>query len=104
LLRRRAAASQDQAHSHKPELAMAAHFSFTRLSQWIARQMGSPVAFVIAAVSILAWALSGPLFHYSDTWQLIVNTFSTIVRFLMVFVIRTRRTATPLRCTSSSTS
>src|SRR6202790_5773808 len=50
--------------------------------------LGSPWAFVIAIVIIVVWAATGPTFHYSDTWQLIINTGTTIVTFLMVFIIQ----------------
>jgi low affinity Fe/Cu permease len=53
-----------------------------------AAAMGTPWAFVLALATIVVWALSGPLFHYSDTWQLVINTGTTIVTFLMVFVIQ----------------
>ncbi|HXI35416.1 MAG TPA: low affinity iron permease family protein [Burkholderiales bacterium] len=49
---------------------------------------GRPIAFVVAALGIVLWAASGPLFGFSDTWQLIVNTTTTIITFLMVFVIQ----------------
>jgi low affinity Fe/Cu permease len=49
---------------------------------------GQPVTFVIAVVIILVWGVTGPMFHYSDTWQLIINTGTTIVTFLMVFLIQ----------------
>ena len=49
---------------------------------------GRPVAFVIAVATLLLWAVSGPLFGFSDTWQLIINTGTTIVTFLMVFLIQ----------------
>ena len=50
--------------------------------------VGSPWSFIIAVVVILAWATSGPLFHFSDTWQLVINTSTTIITFLMVFLIQ----------------
>lgn len=50
--------------------------------------MGSPWAFLLAILAILAWAAMGPAFHYSDTWQLVINTATTIVTFLMVFLIQ----------------
>ena len=56
----------------------------TRMTQWT----GSSVAFGLAALTILVWAATGPLFHYSDTWQLVINTGTTIVTFLMVFLIQ----------------
>ena len=50
--------------------------------------LGHPMAFVIAVGAIVLWAVSGPFFHYSDTWQLVINTSTTIVTFLMVFLIQ----------------
>jgi low affinity Fe/Cu permease len=61
---------------------------FTRFAQATARGSGRPAAFVSAAAIIVLWAISGPLFHYSDTWQLVINTGTTIVTFLMVFLIQ----------------
>jgi low affinity Fe/Cu permease len=61
---------------------------FTRFAKWTARITGKPLTFVIAAGVILAWAVSGPIFGFSDTWQLIINTGTTIVTFLMVFLIQ----------------
>jgi low affinity Fe/Cu permease len=49
---------------------------------------GKPVAFLLAFATIVIWAITGPLFHYSDTWQLVINTGTTIVTFLMVFLIQ----------------
>jgi len=61
---------------------------FTRLSGRIAFFSGQPLAFVLALAIIIVWALTGPLFKFSDTWQLVVNTGTTIVTFLMVFLIQ----------------
>jgi low affinity Fe/Cu permease len=61
---------------------------FTRFAKWTARTAGHPSAFMLAVLIILAWTLSGPLFHFSDTWQLVINTGTTIVTFLMVFLIQ----------------
>lgn len=61
---------------------------FSRFAKWISRNTGHPVSFVIACLVILVWMLSGPLFHFSDTWQLAINTGTTIVTFLMVFLIQ----------------
>jgi low affinity Fe/Cu permease len=61
---------------------------FVRFAQGVSRATGSPAAFIVAAAAIALWALSGPLFGFSDTWQLVVNTTTTIVTFLMVFVIQ----------------
>jgi low affinity Fe/Cu permease len=62
--------------------------SFTRAAGAIAAIAGKPAAFISALTVIILWACTGPLFHYSDTWQLVVNTATTIVTFLMVFLIQ----------------
>jgi low affinity Fe/Cu permease len=62
--------------------------SFTRFAKWTSRVSGRPIAFVIAITVILAWAVTGPIFRFSDTWQLVINTGTTIVTFLMVFLIQ----------------
>ena len=61
---------------------------FTRFAKQTARASGHPVTFGLAVMVIVAWAATGPLFHYSDTWQLVINTGTTIVTFLMVFLIQ----------------
>ena len=61
---------------------------FTDFAKATARAAGRPAAFVIAVAAILAWAVTGPLFGFSDTWQLAINTSTTIVTFLMVFLIQ----------------
>ena len=61
---------------------------FSRFAQKLANWMGRPLTFAIAFGLILAWGISGPLFHFSDTWQLVINTSTTIVTFLMVFLIQ----------------
>jgi low affinity Fe/Cu permease len=61
---------------------------FTRFAKWTARMSGRPAAFGVAVSVIILWALTGPLFAYSDTWQLVVNTGTTIITFLMVFLIQ----------------
>ena len=61
---------------------------FRFCAEWICRVTGSPWAFVLAAALILVWILTGPIFHYSDTWQLVINTATTIITFLMVFLIQ----------------
>jgi low affinity Fe/Cu permease len=61
---------------------------FARFSRGAARFAGSPVIFFLAALAIIAWAVTGPVFHYSDTWQLVINTATTVVTFLMVFLIQ----------------
>ena len=61
---------------------------FSRLARWSARATGEPVTAVAATAIVLVWALSGPIFNFSDTWQLIINTGTTVATFLMVFVIQ----------------
>jgi low affinity Fe/Cu permease len=61
---------------------------FSRLAQWSADAMGSATAFVVATAACLIWAVSGPFFNYSDTWQLVVNTATTVLTFLAVFLIQ----------------
>ena len=61
---------------------------FGHFSRWMARAVGQPAAFGGACALILLWLLSGPIFGFSDTWQLIINTGTTIVTFLMVFLIQ----------------
>jgi low affinity Fe/Cu permease len=61
---------------------------FTRFSKATARATGQPLSFTLAVLLIVVWALTGPLFHFSDTWQLVVNTGTTVVTFLMVFLIQ----------------
>lgn len=62
--------------------------SFNRFAKATAHQAGQPRAFVIAVTIIVAWALSGPAFGFSDSWQLVINTGTTIITFLMVFLIQ----------------
>src|SRR6187200_2678190 len=62
--------------------------AFKVFAKWTARITGKPIAFVLALAVIIVWAISGPIFGYSDTWQLIINTGTTIVTFLMVFLIQ----------------
>ena len=61
---------------------------FTRFAKWTAKAAGRPLAFTIAVAVIAAWVITGPLFGFSDTWQLIINTGTTIITFLMVFLIQ----------------
>ncbi len=61
---------------------------FSHFSSRMATLAGQPFTFVLACMVIIAWLASGPLFHWSDTWQLVVNTGTTIVTFLMVFLIQ----------------
>jgi low affinity Fe/Cu permease len=61
---------------------------FARFASLVARFSGHPLAFVFAVLVIVAWLAAGPLFGYSDAWQLVINTGTTIVTFLMVFLIQ----------------
>lgn len=61
---------------------------FNRVAQWTAEQAGHPATFALAVAAIVIWGVTGPLFGYSDTWQLVINTGTTIVTFLMVFLIQ----------------
>jgi low affinity Fe/Cu permease len=62
--------------------------AFSRFAKWTARATGKPITFALAAAIIIVWAVTGPLFGFSDTWQLVINTGTTIVTFLMVFLIQ----------------
>ncbi|WP_410209932.1 low affinity iron permease family protein [Aquirhabdus sp.] len=61
---------------------------YTRFAKWASNFCGQPKVFIAAVVLIAVWIITGPMFHYSDTWQLVINTFTTIITFLMVFVIQ----------------
>jgi low affinity Fe/Cu permease len=61
---------------------------FSRFAKWTAHAAGHPLAFVFAAGTIGLWLITGPLFGFSDTWQLVINTGTTIVTFMMVFLIQ----------------
>jgi low affinity Fe/Cu permease len=64
------------------------HRTFTRIATLISTIAGQPLSFMIAVGVVIVWGITGPLFHYSDTWQLVINTGTTIVTFLMVFLIQ----------------
>lgn len=61
---------------------------FSRAAHWVSQQCGHGGTFVIAIVIVIAWAATGPMFDYSNTWQLVINTGTTIITFLMVFLIQ----------------
>ena len=61
---------------------------FTRFTKWTSRFTGRPITFLAAVLIIVVWAVTGPLFGFSDTWQLVINTGTTIITFLMVFLIQ----------------
>ena len=62
--------------------------AFSRFAKWTARATGRPGTFILAATVVVVWAITGPLFGFSDTWQLVINTGTTIITFLMVFLIQ----------------
>jgi low affinity Fe/Cu permease len=64
------------------------HLQFSRFAQLVAGWTGHPVAFLLALLVVVVWLTTGPIFNYSDTWQLVINTSTTIVTFLMVFLIQ----------------
>jgi low affinity Fe/Cu permease len=61
---------------------------FHQFAAWTAREAGKPRAFLLAMLIVLVWGATGPVFHFSDTWQLVINTGTTIITFLMVFLIQ----------------
>src|SRR4030081_360239 len=69
--------------TNKTKLPWFAHFAHET-----ARLTGKPITFLVCVATVLVWAATGPYFHYSDTWQLVINTSTTIVTFLMVFLIQ----------------
>src|SRR4051812_2590049 len=64
------------------------HRLFTHIATGIATFVGQPLSFITALTVVIVWGVTGPLFHYSDSWQLVINTGTTIVTFLMVFLIQ----------------
>ena len=62
--------------------------TFTHFAKWTAHAAGQPVTFAIAVGMLLVWALTGPMFQFNDSWQLVINTGTTIITFLMVFLIQ----------------
>src|SRR5881628_1273969 len=77
-------------HRHGPDTTHIRRTSgrFDRFASSVARGAGRASAFVIALAIVVVWAVSGPIFHFSDTWQLVINTGTTVLTFLMVFVIQ----------------
>ena len=69
-------------------LATRSQSRFSRIAKSTSRTAGRPTTFVIAVAVIVAWAATGPLFQFNDTWQLVINTSTTIITFLMVFLIQ----------------
>jgi low affinity Fe/Cu permease len=67
---------------------MKTHSGYSGFAAWASRVTGRPVVFLLAALLIVAWLVTGPIFGFSDTWQLVVNTATTVITFLMVFLIQ----------------
>ena len=84
------AASDSAGGKSSTPAASTKHWSeaFSNAACLVAHWMGKPVAFLLALLAVIVWAATGPLFGYSDTWQLVINTSTTIVTFLMVFLIQ----------------
>ena len=61
---------------------------FDRMAKWTAQICGRPLTFLLAVAVVIVWVMTGPLFEYSDTWQLVINTGTTVITFLMVFLIQ----------------
>jgi low affinity Fe/Cu permease len=61
---------------------------FTELAKWASRATGRPTMFLLATLTIIVWAITGPLFDFNETWQLVINTGTTIITFLMIFLIQ----------------
>lgn len=68
--------------------------AFESLAEWTAKNMGSSYAFAAAVSIVVLWATSGPVFHFSEVWQLCINTFTTIATFLMVFLLQNSQNRT----------
>jgi low affinity Fe/Cu permease len=82
------ALATDQKHPETNAQGHTFNQFFSRFAHMAARAAGSPTAFLLATASIVIWAITGPVFGYSDTWQLVINTATTIITFLMVFLIQ----------------
>jgi low affinity Fe/Cu permease len=76
------ASERSAAGDHAP------HHLFERIARGVSKVMGSAAAFAVAVAIVVLWAVSGPLFRFSQTWQLVINTGTTIVTFLMVFLLQ----------------
>ena len=81
-------AAQNSPHAGKEGIRSKMHEWFTRFAQYTARLTGRPGTFLLAVLVVVIWGVTGPLFGFTDTWQLVINTGTTIVTFLMVFLIQ----------------
>jgi low affinity Fe/Cu permease len=79
-------ATKDQ--NSRPDFGFSLQRMFSDIANFIAHVVGRPIAFSLAMLTVMVWAATGPVFGYSDTWQLVINTGTTIVTFLMVFLIQ----------------
>jgi low affinity Fe/Cu permease len=77
-----------QQNEESPNLKDGSPWRFSNFARWIATASGKPATFAVALFIVIIWAGTGPIFGYSDTWQLVINTGTTIVTFLMVFLIQ----------------
>lgn len=77
-----------KANAPKEGLVHRLQRQFAEAATYVARVTGRPSAFALAILVVVVWAVTGPIFNYSDTWQLVINTGTTIVTFLMVFLIQ----------------
>jgi low affinity Fe/Cu permease len=83
------AAPRKQEETAQPEsVLLRLHSQFSHFAQQISHASGQPTTFLLALAVVVVWAVTGPIFNYSDTWQLVINTGTTIVTFLMVFLIQ----------------
>lgn len=71
-----------------PEKSKGFKDKFEKFSTWVTKATGSPYAFLIALLIVILWAATGPIFNFSEVWQLVINTGTTIITFLMIFVIQ----------------
>ncbi len=65
---------------------------FDRIASWFSSITGSPLTFALALMTVIVWAASGPLFNYSENWQLVINTGTTIITFLLLFIVQNTQT------------
>jgi low affinity Fe/Cu permease len=80
--------AMDDKSKHSGRRPFSASAAFNSAAQWTSQQCGRASTFALACLVVVAWAVTGPMFQYSDTWQLVINTGTTIVTFLMVFLIQ----------------
>jgi low affinity Fe/Cu permease len=81
-------ATADAADPHSKTRDHRSNSVFSAMARWAARQCGRASTFIVACLAIIVWAAAGPMFNFSDTWQLLINTGTTIITFLMVFLLQ----------------